>query len=91
METHVLYFARCALIFLLPSLDVSPSDAAAESNVTVDGGEFTGCRSQGNGAFLYASDDSLVTIKGGTVTNCVAGRRAGMVSGSSSIAVNEEK
>ncbi|CAM9106040.1 unnamed protein product, partial [Hapterophycus canaliculatus] len=59
--------------------------AAGGSNISVNGGEFTGCRSMGNGAFMYASDGALVTIKGGTVTNNVAERRAGVIycSGSS--------
>lgn len=50
------------------------------SSVQVLGGEFTGCRSTGNGGFMYASDGALVRIRGGTVTNGVAERRAGVVS-----------
>eukprot|EP00752_Nemacystus_decipiens_P008151 g7290.t1 len=53
--------------------------AAGRSDISVVGGEFTGCRSTGNGGFMYASDGAAITISGGTVTNNVAERRAGVV------------
>eukprot|EP00752_Nemacystus_decipiens_P008150 g7289.t1 len=49
------------------------------ADVTVLGGEFTGCRSTGNGGFMFVSDGAVVVIMGGTVSNCVAERRAGVV------------
>lgn len=54
------------------------SDALGDLQVL--GGEFTGCRSTGNGAFMFASDGARVTIKDATVTDGVAERRAGVVS-----------
>lgn len=56
------------------------SDADEKGDVNVDGGEFTECRSSGNGGFLYVSDGAVANVTGGTVTRCVAGRRAGVVS-----------
>lgn len=56
------------------------SDAAGGSVIDVDGGEFAGCRSSGNGGFMYACDGSLVTITSGTIANNLAERRAGVVS-----------
>lgn len=56
------------------------SDAGSGCVIDVNGGEFTGCRSFGNGGFMYASDGSLVTITNGTVANNLAERRAGAVS-----------
>lgn len=56
------------------------SDADGESGTVIQGGEFNGCRSTENGAFMFASDGAIVTITGGTVTNCLAERRAGVVS-----------
>ncbi|CAN0419853.1 unnamed protein product [Pylaiella littoralis] len=53
--------------------------AGGESDLEVLGGEFTDCRSTGNGAFMFATDGALVTIKEATVTNSVAERRAGVV------------
>eukprot|EP00903_Cladosiphon_okamuranus_P012166 g11413.t1 len=53
--------------------------AAGASDIDIVGGEFAGCRSTGNGGFMYASDGAVVTITGGTVTNNVAERRAGAV------------
>ncbi|CAN0066944.1 unnamed protein product [Ectocarpus sp. 4 AP-2014] len=52
---------------------------SADSNVNVNGGEFRGCRSTGNGGFMYVSDGGTVTITGGLVANNVAERRAGVV------------
>eukprot|EP00903_Cladosiphon_okamuranus_P020453 g18773.t1 len=49
------------------------------SEVSITGGEFTGCTSSGNGGFIYVSDGATATISGGTVSNCVAGRRAGVM------------
>lgn len=57
------------------------SDADGFSEVTIAGGEFTGCTSTGNAGFIYVSDGATATISGDTVvSNCVAGRRAGVVS-----------
>jgi len=56
------------------------SDADERGDVNVDGGEFTGCHSSGNGGFLFVSDGAVANITGGTVTKNVAGRRAGVVS-----------
>eukprot|EP00903_Cladosiphon_okamuranus_P012169 g11416.t1 len=53
--------------------------AAGASDIDTVGGEFAGCRSTGNGGFMYASDGAVVTITGGTATNNVAERRAGAV------------
>ncbi|CAN0577523.1 unnamed protein product, partial [Ectocarpus sp. 12 AP-2014] len=35
---------------------------SAYSDVNVNGGEFRGCRSTGNGGFMYVSDGGTVTI-----------------------------
>eukprot|EP00752_Nemacystus_decipiens_P006743 g6060.t1 len=59
--------------------NIAGADAANNSYTVVDGGRFTGCRSIGNGAFMFAADGALVKILGGTVTNSVAERRAGVV------------
>lgn len=77
----------CALLLCVRRTRLR-SDAAAESDTVVDGGQFTGCRSVGNGAFMFAEDGALVTILGGTVTDCVAERRAGVVSGRSSVSTD---
>lgn len=65
---------------LPPVLRACRSDAFGRANVSILGGEFTGCRSTDNGGFMFASDGAVVTITGGTVTNSVAQRRAGVVS-----------
>ncbi|CAM9831277.1 unnamed protein product [Scytosiphon promiscuus] len=52
---------------------------AGGSDAFVHGGEFTGCRCTGNGAFLFASDGANVTITGGSVTENVAERRAAAI------------
>ncbi len=71
----------CVINALLPlSSDTLRSDSDGGSETTVAGGEFTGCRSSKNGAFLHASDGAIVTITGGTVKDCEATRRAGAVS-----------
>lgn len=67
----------------------SLSDAAG-GITNVDGGEFSGCRSSGNGGFLFAWDGAYVNITGGLVTENVAERRAGAVSYPTSIAVSQE-
>lgn len=71
--------ANFKALFRLP-LRSSRPDAFGRGDVSVLGGEFTGCRSTGNGAFMFASDGAVVTVTGGTVTNSVAQRRAGVVS-----------
>lgn len=53
------------------------SDASSKSDTVVDGGQFTGCKSTGSGAFMFASVAALVTVLGGTVKNSVASKRAG--------------
>lgn len=56
------------------------SDAAQQSNVTVDGGEYT-CKATLNGGFVFAAAASRVKITGALVANNVAVRRGGAVSG----------
>lgn len=56
------------------------SDAAKESNLTVDRGEYT-CKARNNGGFLFASAATRVKITGALVANNVATRRGGAVSG----------
>lgn len=68
-----------------PSLHASRSDAFGRGDITVLGGEFTGCRARGNGAFMFVSDGAVATITGGTVSNCIAQRRAGVVSDQSNV------
>lgn len=68
------------VFFFGASLLKRSSDAAPESNMTVDGGEYT-CKATGNGGFLFASEASRVTVHGAVVSNNVAIRRGGAVSG----------
>lgn len=56
------------------------SDAASESNFIVDGGEYT-CKASNNGGFLYVSAAARVSIIDTVVSNNIATRRGGAVSG----------
>lgn len=73
-----LAFARLAASALF-TIGADISDGIGGANVNITGGNFTRCRSTGNGGFLFASDGAVVTITDGTVTNNVAQQRAGVV------------
>lgn len=74
-----------AYLFLAAAI-LSPADAGSDSSVTVEGGKFT-CHAERNGGFLYATDRARVNIRGGLVSNNVADRKGGGVSGRRSLAV----
>lgn len=50
-------------------------------DLEVNGGNYSACVGTSNGAFMFASDGAVVTIKDATVTNGVAVRRGAVVRG----------
>lgn len=70
----------------LAAVTLSLADAASESSVAVEGGDFT-CHATRNGGFLFAADQAHVRVTGGFVSNNVADRKGGAVSGRRWLAV----
>lgn len=83
LHLHICVPQRVQPLPVLPvRVCVAGLDAPSGSDVGISGGEFSQCQCTGNGGFLFASDGAVVTITGGAVTNNVAERRGGAVSGS---------
>lgn len=70
----------------LATVSLSPADSVSESNPTVKGGDFT-FHTTRNGVFIFADNRGRVNITGGVVSNTVAEREGGAVSGRRSLTV----